>query len=404
MSAVASVDAQSPHEDSEHSQVLLRSIRLDNLLSFAPSSPFLHLEPLNILIGANGAGKSNLIHAIRLLRATASALANAIPAGRVQDWLWNRDPEQIANVTTVVAGRDAMPDIQHRFSVANLKQTARVLGEWIGPAPRSHDDLANFYYWLSPGTPRLRSADGAVRELPPDSIDIGASVLSQFRDPFAYPEITYLAEQYARIRIYDEWTFGRRNPVRDWQSGTPGDKLDEDFRNLGFVLNDLQQNPKAKRLLLERLRDIYDGVSDYGVRIASDRIELFLTEGDHAVPATRLSDGTLRYLCLLAILCDPAPPPLICIEEPELGLHPDILPKIADLLVDASQRTQLIVTTHSDVLVDAMTERPDAVLVCEKHDGATRIERLSADRLRVWLEKYRLGSLWTSGQIGGTRW
>ncbi len=112
----------------------------------------------------------------------------------------------------------------------------------------------------------------------------------------------------------------------------------------------------------------------------------------------------MRYLCLLAVLCDPSPPPLICIEEPELGLHPDILPKLADLLIAASERTQLIVTTHSDILVDAMTERPDAVLICEKHDGRTEIKRLDTEELERWLKDYRLGELWTRGALGGTRW
>jgi predicted ATPase len=107
---------------------------------------------------------------------------------------------------------------------------------------------------------------------------------------------------------------------------------------------------------------------------------------------------------LLAIFCDPTPPPLICIEEPELGLHPDILPKLADLLVAASERTQLIVTTHSDILVDAMTDRPEAVVVCEKHDGRTKMKRLDKKDLAVWLEKYRLGELWTRGMLGGNRW
>lgn len=79
---------------------------------------------------------------------------------------------------------------------------------------------------------------------------------------------------------------------------------------------------------------------------------MFLTEGDVSIPATRHSDGTLRYLCLLAIMCAPEPPKLICIEEPELGLHPDIPPKVADLLRKASEQTQLIVTTHSDILVE----------------------------------------------------
>ena len=123
-----------------------------------------------------------------------------------------------------------------------------------------------------------------------------------------------------------------------------------------------------------------------------------------ALNARELSDGTLRYLCLLAILLDPDPPPLICIEEPELGLHPDILPKLTDLLIEASGRTQLIVTTHSDIIVDALTEHPEAVLVCEKHAHQTELQRLAGHQLSDWLQHYRLGALWMQGELGGTRW
>ena len=105
-----------------------------------------------------------------------------------------------------------------------------------------------------------------------------------------------------------------------------------------------------------------------------------------------------------AILCDPDPPPLICLEEPELGLHPDVLPKLADHLLVASKYTQLIVTTHSDVLVDAMSETPESIVVCEKQQGATTMTRLAAADLQVWLEKYRLGELWIREELGGTRW
>jgi len=145
-------------------------------------------------------------------------------------------------------------------------------------------------------------------------------------------------------------------------------------------------------------------VTDFDVIVEGGTVPVFCTERELTIPATRLSDGSLRYLCLLAILCDPDPPPLICIEEPELGLHPDILPKLADKLVTALGRSQLIVTTHSDILVDAMTERPEAVIVCEKQEAATKMHRLNRDDLVVRLEKYRLGSLWTRGKIGGTRW
>jgi predicted ATPase len=77
---------------------------------------------------------------------------------------------------------------------------------------------------------------------------------------------------------------------------------------------------------------------------------------------------------------------------------------LAQLLKDASTRTQLIVTTHSEVLVDALTDQPDAVLVAEKTSGGTTLTRMDSEKLKPWLEKYRLGQLWTRGEIGGTRW
>jgi predicted ATPase len=172
-----------------------------------------------------------------------------------------------------------------------------------------------------------------------------------------------------------------------------------------MFLNRLRGKPKAKKAIIERLRDLYEGLEDFDVEVKGQTVDVFLTEGDFTIPASSLSDGTLRYLCLLAILCDPDPPPLICIEEPELGLHPDMLPKIAELLITAAERTQLIVTTHSDILVDAMTEQPESVVVMEKHEGQTRVKRLQDDaELKEFLKDYRLGEMWLRGIIGGTRW
>jgi predicted ATPase len=73
-------------------------------------------------------------------------------------------------------------------------------------------------------------------------------------------------------------------------------------------------------------------------------------------------------------------------------------------MLSASERCQLIVTTHSDILVDALTETPESVIVCEKQDGRTRMQRLDSKELTQWLDRYRLGQLWLKGEIGGTRW
>jgi predicted ATPase len=144
--------------------------------------------------------------------------------------------------------------------------------------------------------------------------------------------------------------------------------------------------------------------TDLEVVLEGGRLQLYLTEGSRNIPAHRLSDGTLRYLALVAILLDPGQARLVVIEEPELGLHPDILPILRDLLVEASSRFQLIVTTHSTQLVDAMTDYPDAILVCEKPEATTEITRLDPDEIEQWRQFGSLGTLWMSGRLGGTRW
>jgi predicted ATPase len=171
-----------------------------------------------------------------------------------------------------------------------------------------------------------------------------------------------------------------------------------------LVLNRLRRHPEAKRAILDNLQQLYPGIEDYDVSIEGGTVQVFLQERGFTIPATRLSDGTLRYLCLLTILCHPNPPPLVCIEEPELGLHPDLMPTIARLLKAASERTQLVVTTHSDLLVDAFTEEPESVVVCDRSEGQTTMRRLSEKKLKAWLEDYRLGQLWMQGGIGGVRW
>jgi predicted ATPase len=388
-------------------------IALRNLLSFGPDTEPIALKSLNVLIGPNGSGKSNLIEAVSLLRSAPSDMRAVIRrGGGVSDWIWKGDSEGFSSIDVVIKNPQGSMPLRHVLAFRNENQTFRLVDERI-ENEKSYQGHENpyFYYNYKDGNPviNVKDKDGddktEPRKLKPDSIDSDQSILAQRRDPETYPEISYLADIYDKVRIYQQWYFGRSAVFREPQKADMrNDRLEEDFSNLGLFLNRLRRVPKAKNMILEALRDLYEGLDDFDVSIEGGTVQVFFTEGDFTIPATRLSDGTLRYLCLLAVLCDPAPPPLICIEEPELGLHPDIIPKLADLLNAASERTQLIVTTHSDILVDAMTERPDAVLVCEKHNGQTRIRRLESEMLEKWLKDYRLGELWTRGTLGGTRW
>jgi predicted ATPase len=171
------------------------------------------------------------------------------------------------------------------------------------------------------------------------------------------------------------------------------------------MLHELSQTSAMREELIHYLRRFYEHARFISTRIQGGPLQLYIEEENgRLISASRLSDGTLRYLCLLAILCHPSPPPVIGIEEPELGLHPDILPTVADLLRKASERTQLFVTTHSDALISALSDVPESVLVCERMPNGTVMERLEPQKLSSWLDDYRLGEIWRMGELGGNRW
>ncbi|MHC5825982.1 MAG: AAA family ATPase, partial [Nostoc sp.] len=242
------------------------------------------------------------------------------------------------------------------------------------------------------GTRTLRRED-----LIPDQ-----SVLSQRTDPDLYPELSYLSTAFSSIGLYRDWQMGRYSVPRNAQKpDLPEHPLLEDGSNLGLFLNNLK-NKIGHRKIIDKLKKFYKAAEELGVIISGGTVQIIIREEGFSqpIPANRLSDGTLRYLFLMALLLDPTPPPLICIEEPEIGLHPDILPTIAEMLIEASQRTQLIVTTHSEALVSALTEYPESLVVYRRDEKGSHLHRLEADKLKNWLENYSLGDLWRMGEIG----
>ena len=393
--------------------MLIHRLDARGLLSFGPQGIDLHLRPLNVLIGPNGSGKSNLLESITLLQAAPRDLAGAISRGghAVRDWIWSGEPKvSAAAIEAILENPKGSQHLRLELRFAERGQRFEVTEERI-TNEHAHDGFPQpyLYYANANGRATLNYLDtsGAdtERNLRIETVDKEQSILAQRKDPDHYPVLTYLGDVLSQIRFYREWEFGRDTALRIPQkTDRPNDFLREDGKNLGLVLNSLRRSPKVKTRLLEALRRLYDGITDFEVIIQGNTVQVFFHEGEIEVPATRLSDGTLRYLCLLAILCHPNPPPLVCIEEPELGLHPDVLPILGELLLEASERGQLIVTTHSEVLVDALTDHPECIVVCEKHDGQTEMRRLEANKLTGWLERYGLGHLWRKGEIGGNRW
>lgn len=387
---------------------MLKSLKLKNILSFGPESEPVELGPLNVLIGPNGSGKSNLIEAIDLLRSTPSDLLKPIrEGGGVASWLWKGKRQAEAEIEAVITYSENDTPLRHRISFTEVGQQFELTDERIEDVAKSDIKSAPLlYFGYEAGKPMLTQVGSMTpRPVLQERFNRQQSILSQRRDPDLYPEISTLGDHYRAARLYRDWSFGHATPLRSPQAvDQPNQFLEENGQNLGLVLNRLRLDYPTKQAILERLGEVYAGVQDFEIRIDQGTVQVMLQENNWALPATRLSDGTIRWLSLLAILLHPEPPPLIVIEEPELGLHPDVMPSLAALLREASARAQIIVTTHSDGLVDAFTDSPECVLVCEKPSVSTVLRRLDGEQLAEWLKEYSLGQLWRKGEIGGNRW
>ena len=399
----------------------IETIRLENMLSYGPNTKPFPLEPLNVLIGPNASGKSNLIEALSLLAAAPWDLQTPIGGGGgVNAWLWKgavpaptttieatvRFPRVNTNGTTLIKYSLSFTETFGRFVIVDeaIEDKGSVT---------THNTPPYLYYRYrfqgsGPVIDTVTPSHGNYqRQLRWDDVKPDQSILSQRRDRYTYPELTFLGELFGLISIYRGWTFGPYAPPRLAQrTDLPQQFLLPDASNLGVLLSNLLNEPKVKPQIIDRMKDFYPSFQDINTRLSFGTVQTFFHEHglQDSIPATRISDGSLRYLCLLAILCHPVPPPIVCIEEPEVGMHPDVIPEIATLLTEASSRCQIFVTTHSDVLVDALTDIPESIIVCEKEDGSTQLRRLDAGELKPWLGKFRLGELWTQGRFGGNRW
>jgi predicted ATPase len=391
---------------------LLLKIKVEDLLSYGFPGAWISLERLNVLIGPNASGKSNLLEALAVLRAATTDLPGALRDGGGMSEYVHKGPYHSTGATLqaiVTNSTSAAHPVLHYFlGVWNANGRAAVSGEHIEVNPPADDGIGEPLYRFDGMDSVIRASLGPIPTLVPTGNQFrrDQSILAQRRDPTVYPELTYLAEQFSRILLFPGADVGRGSAARRPQpTDLPNEFLLPDASNLGLILHDLAQTSAKRDEVSAYLRKFYENARYVTTKLHGGTLQLYIEEeGGKLIPATRLSDGTLRYLCLLAILLHPNPPPVIGIEEPELGLHPDILPTIAELLRKASERTQLFVTTHSDTLVSALSDTPECILVCESTPDGTTMKRLEAEPLREWLEKYSLGEIWRMGEIGGNRW
>ena len=387
----------------------IQRLGLRGLLSFPPDMEDFELRPLNILIGPNGSGKSNLIEAMELLRATPTNFAAAIrDGGGASEWLWKGDKNLRSAEIDVNLTIPEHEPLRYRLEFGVSNNRVEVFDEVLEDSKPKQDHADPFFYYrFQKGRPviNIRHQEPGYkttqRKLRRDDLAPDQSVLAQRKEPDLYPELTTVGRRLGAIHTFREWSFGRYASIRQPQpADLPEDCLLSDSGNLALLLNQIEH--KDGRQFNELLKRFFPRFERMSTRVSGGKVQFYLHEAGFAspVPATRLSDGTIRFVAILAILLSPAPPPLVCIEEPELGLHPDAVAIIAELLTEASERMQIIVTTHSDALVSELTSQPDAVIACERPGAGTELYRLEPEKLSHWLEEYRLGDLWRMGELG----
>ena len=411
--------------------MLIKSLHLKNILSFKDTK--LDLQPLNVLIGPNGSGKSNLIDVIGLLQAVpidiAGFLRNNGPTG---DWIWKGSGRSEKSVQ--IAGISALMDVSGSCIAYDLQLS--VSRNQLLPVLERVDvvDLVDGKRHLS--APVFQAENGSVQLWSDNNADGGAFPRSDSDDPSiakvaplksVFSDIQLVTQSEVlqgmfflmrNVKIYRNWNVSRNSTIRQPQP-TDGslDFLEEDFSNLALVINNLREKYGLGTVLDEYLQRFYESHKSLHTPVEGGNLSLTVRESGTSgtLPASRLSDGTIRFIALLAILCHPEPPPLICIEEPEIAMHPDSLGLIAELLRKASERTQIIVATHSPELVSHFSDEPEHIVVCDRDaKEGTQFRRLSRQDLDEWQEIYQqtgkelvvygLSEMWMSGSFGGVRW
>jgi predicted ATPase len=244
----------------------------------------------------------------------------------------------------------------------------------------------------------------AMVEMTPEEVQETESLLAYVFGHFStVPGGRPFQTDVAGWGLYPEFEVGREAPARRGIVSRTERRLEPDGANLISVLHTLYESTRDFK------QDIDDGMHavfgpEFGELLfppeADQRIELRLRwkSLSRTQSAADLSDGTLRFLRLLTILANPDPPSLIAIDEPEAGLHPAMQRIVAEYAVEASRRSQVVLTTHSPEFLDAFVETCPTTTIVESQDGQTRLKNLSGDALKQWVKNFSLGEILRTGE------
>lgn len=333
---------------------------------------------LNVLIGANGSGKTNFIRFFELL-------------GHMMD------PNK--GLQNYVSGRGRADAFLFRGMKVTPEFTAHLkfgLNEYAFTL-RAADDRSLFFAreeapFAGPKFGKITNDQGSGHL---------ESVLARKKGLSASEK--WVVDTIRDWRVYHFHDTSPSAPVMGLCNMLDSDVLHGNAANLAAFLMRMEKGyPGHFARIEETVRQVAPFFGSFVLKeVSAGQTQLLWKDrySDLLYYPHQLSDGTLRYICLAAVLLQPNPASTLIIDEPELGLHPFAVKLLASLLHEASQRAQLIVSTQSSLLLDELT--PEQVIVVNQSDGETVLERQDPARLAEWLQEYTLGQLWEKNELGG---
>ena len=342
---------------------MLTTLEVVNLLSFTRTK--IHLTGITVLTGDNFQERHDLLDLIAMLNTIPSNLSEFISDhGGIYHWM---KPSQdkpgqhsiTINFSSDPLGTAAAYSLNFEEESAHLTIAAECLSEpATEPANSQHfmqrtRNTVKLFNYRNPNRPTETVAENLTRH---------QTVINQIRNPESYPQLNALTSRLSNIRAYRNWNVGRANPARSWQpTNQESDYPNESFDNLATVVEKLLQTPQMTTIQ-SFINEAMPNFKELNVSLIPDnaQISVLYTDQDQTFTAQRLSDNILHLIALATLLCHPRPPALLCIDQPEISSNPQILDVIAAMIGHAAAKTQVVISTNSNELIDRLNDLDQA--------------------------------------------
>ena len=346
------------------------------------------LGDVNIVVGANGAGKSNFVQIFRMVRAMLNKGFQSFIAthGGAVSFLHNG-----LKVTKVIEAEFNFAKNSYSFTLTPTADEMFTISEY-----KRFESCG----WSCYGT-------GLKESRLADEKDDKSFFYSNYGNYSGVGHYVY--DAISRLVVYHFHDTSDSAPMRQSEIVEDNAYLREDGANIAPFLKALREDEsegvKSYRQIVDAVRLVMPFFDDFTLTPISfgpaTKVKLTWKQKgtDYPFQPYHLSDGAIRFICLATALLQPKPPSTIIIDEPELGLHPQAIAILSDLIKSAASRTQVIIATQSPHLVDQFAVND--IIVAKRKDGATVFGRLNENDYSAWLEDFTLGELWTRNIIEG---